>query len=1174
MALVGEAHILVKAITTGVQKDIDKAFSGADSAGEKAGRSAASGFSRGFGNNTDGSVIFRKFYTAKEMNVFKKARQDFLDLAAKGYVVSVAVTALTGVIGSLVGGLGVLALTAAAAAGPALLGLVGILGAVAVAAAVLVTVFKGVGDALKAQGDAAAGAAEREKAYARATRDLEDAKYNYAETEKEVARRVKQAADAIVDAADAEVDAKRAVESAERSYQDSVDATAEALEDVTKAREEAKEAIQQLRFELEGGVISEKKARLEFEKARESLQRVQDLPPNSRARREAELAFAEADLNLRRAIDKNGDLRKKTSQANKEGIDGNKNVLNAEKNLIKARQAQNDAEVAAYKSTKELTKATQELNAAKEYAKVNGELEKKNMREMELAQRAVTDATNAQADALKSNGVDAYAEAMAKLSPEAQKFVEAMKPIKEELAALKLLMQDAFFKNFTDAITGLANTYIPLLTPSLVTLAEKLGEVAGYFKTVFTTPEKTAEVKLIFDDMAIVVGNLGTAFVDFAAALVTLAAEFSPYMVEFSAFIAKKAEAFKNSIEEKKASEELKETLDKLVDVVKKLGTAFGNTFSTLANLISAAIGPGSGGELLLNWLIDVTAKWEILTAGGSANAGLKQFILDLSTNFIKLAEILGALVITVLKIAASEGFGKFLDKLKEATPIIEDIALKITDALPSFGDFIVSLAKFLNLVVDAAPIQLFFNILKTALDGLVFVLDNPIGKAFLAFTGLLLAASVGFNKLSDGVTFYKDSVLKSIDNISKMKDSILGAATVVKAKTTALLNSTAATKLFSGAQKVLNAVLNANPILKIVAVAFLLVGALVALYKNNEAFREIVDKVWGAIKDVIEKVVDAVMGYFEKVIEIGKALWDPILDALKFIWDAVTAYFGLIFGFWKAIVETIIGIGLIIWNFLSEKIIEIWGVVTGYWNDTVLPFITGIVTKVAEAGAAVWNWISEKLTEIWGKVTGYWDKTVYPFVSGIVKAVKEKAGDIWNFVSDAISTAWGKVTGYFDKTIYPFIEKIKDKVTAAAKGIWDGLKSGLSAVINFIIDGVNLIIDGINLLIRGANAVKIGKDITLIQKIKPVNLAKGGIVSPSVGGTLARIGEAGRPERVEPLDPDGLSKRDKAMIQMLSGGIGGGINITVNPSADMDERELANLVSRQLAFQLRKGAA
>ena len=45
-------------------------------------------------------------------------------------------------------------------------------------------------------------------------------------------------------------------------------------------------------------------------------------------------------------------------------------------------------------------------------------------------------------------------------------------------------------------------------------------------------------------------------------------------------------------------------------------------------------------------------------------------------------------------------------------------------------------------------------------------------------------------------------------------------------------------------------------------------------------------------------------------------------------------------------------------------------------------------------------------------------------------------------------------------------------------------------------------------------------------------------------------------------------------MFEMLSGGKGSGINITINPSAGMDERELASIVSRQIAFQLRKGAA
>ena len=44
-------------------------------------------------------------------------------------------------------------------------------------------------------------------------------------------------------------------------------------------------------------------------------------------------------------------------------------------------------------------------------------------------------------------------------------------------------------------------------------------------------------------------------------------------------------------------------------------------------------------------------------------------------------------------------------------------------------------------------------------------------------------------------------------------------------------------------------------------------------------------------------------------------------------------------------------------------------------------------------------------------------------------------------------------------------------------------------------------------------------------------------------------------------------------MIELLAGE-SRGIQITVNPSPGMDERELANLVSRQLAFQLRKGAA
>jgi phage-related protein len=1156
MALVGEAHILVKAITDGVQGDIDRAFSGADSAGDKAGKKAGASFSRGFRNQSDGRILFGKFYDAKALKGLEQTRQKFLDLNAKSYVLSTAITALGGVIGSLVGGLGVLALTVTAAAIPALLGLAGVIGAVIIAAGVLKAVFGGVGDALSAQNKATEGAAEREKALARATRDLEDAKYNYNQTVKDTQKATKDAQDAIESAADAEVDARRAVESAERSYQDSVEDTQEALEAVTEAREDAKEAIQQLRFELEGGVISEKKARLEFEKARESLQRVQDLPPNSRARREAELAFAEADLNLRRAIDKNGDLRKKTAQANKEGIDGNKNVLAAEKNLIKARQAQNDAEVNAFKATKDLTKATNELNAAREYAKAGGELEQKNLRALELASRAVTDAIAAQAEAAKSGGLSEYQEAMAKLSPEAQKFVEAMKPIKEALSELKKAMQEEFFPGFTDAVVGLAEVYIPLLETPLKNLARELGEVARRFKNAFITPEKQAEIKKIFDDMAPITRNLGDAFIALASGFTTLAAAFSPYVVEFSEFAKKKAEAFKDSIEEKKKSGELNDTLEKGVGVLKDLSEAFGNTFSTLANLLDAATGPGSGGQLLLDWLKETTAKWEEFTAGGDENSGLKTTIRDIAENFTKLADFVGDILVILIKIAASEGFGKFIDKLREAAPIIEDVAMKITDALPAFGDFVISLAKFIKLVVDAAPIQLFFGILKGALDTLIFLLNNPVGKAFLAFGGLLLAASVGFNKVSQAAKFYGDNLKESYKRLKDFTIALRNGEIASKAQTIA-------TNIGTAAQKAFNFVMGMNPAVRIALIIGLLVAAVITLYKNSDKAREIIDAAFKKIKEVIEVVWNWIKENWPLLLAI---LTGPIgLAVLAIVknWDEIVAFV-------KGIPDKIKEIATRMWTSVTDFFSTTWTKLKSLW-DTAIAWVKELPGKLAGAASAIWTWVSDKFSDAFTKLKEIWT-TIFEWIKGRPAQLKENVTKIWSWLSDKFGDAYDAIKDKWD-VMLAWVKSLPAKLADAAVGLWDGFKNAFKDALNWIREKWN----GFRIAAVFPDDFIVpflrGKGFTLdTPNIPP--FAKGGTVYPSRGGTLGIIAEAGRPERIEPLDPDGLSKRDKAMIQMLSGGPTGGINITVNPSPGMDERELANLVSRQLAFQLRKGAA
>ena len=198
--------------------------------------------------------------------------------------------------------------------------------------------------------------------------------------------------------------------------------------------------------------------------------------------------------------------------------------------------------------------------------------------------------------------------------------------------------------------------------------------------------------------------------------------------------------------------------------------------------------------------------------------------------------------------------------------------------------------------------------------------------------------------------------------------------------------------------------------------------------------------------------------------------------------------------------------------------------------------------------------------------------------MSGYLTTVKTALGGAWSVLKTGLDTVWTEIKAVWT-TIITFVTGIKAKIATAASGMWNGIKDSFKSVINYIINGWNKLQFKLpsfkGLTVKGVTIIPAFEGPSLgVPKI-PVLLAKGGVIRPTTGGTLATIGEAGRPERVEPLDADGLSVRDRAIIAELSGGGSGTtVNMVINPSAGMDERELAAIVSRQIAFQLRRGAA
>ena len=116
------------------------------------------------------------------------------------------------------------------------------------------------------------------------------------------------------------------------------------------------------------------------------------------------------------------------------------------------------------------------------------------------------------------------------------------------------------------------------------------------------------------------------------------------------------------------------------------------------------------------------------------------------------------------------------------------------------------------------------------------------------------------------------------------------GIAAAIVITNAAMTAWTAATTAFTVVQTAFNAVMALNPVvLFAVAIAALVVGLVIA-YKKFDAFRDIVDAVFGVIKKGIKGGMDAITSYLTFVMGVYKAifngiatLWNNTIGKLKF---------------------------------------------------------------------------------------------------------------------------------------------------------------------------------------------------------------------------------------------------------------------------------------------------
>jgi hypothetical protein len=1248
MAVVGDAYIVVRALTNRVRPEIQRAFSGLDDIGKKAGDDISNAMNESFNRGGGGggrSAVGRVLGGTFERDA-ERARIKLRGLTQAGFFLGPALTGLLGGIGALGTGLVTLGSAAGAAAQSGFLVLGGAFTALIQSAITLKLALSGVAAAVQAGNKASSGGASQAKALEAAQNRLKKAQLALFRVEQDRVDQIRDIQRANADAQRSAIDAIITARRSERSYEAAQRNTKKVIEEVTKAREDAIEALQQLRFETEGGAISEKRARIEFEKARESLQRVQDLPPNSRARQEAELAFAEADLNLRKAIDRNSDLKKAEKTKSVEVAKANAILIKDTQEVKDAVQSEVDARIDASRAISDALRAQQlaqesanDIDSGKAFRDIN--------RTLADANEAVREAKKDLKDAKGGGGAaDAFADAMKNLSPEAQKFVRFLISIQGEFKKLRAAAGRELFPRLEKAIQNLVDNLFPRLEPLLEGTGKALGDVAIELSNVITDADNLKSLESVWKNNDKFIGNLGTTVGNLYTGFLNILEAAGPLITRFGEWLVVVSGTWAETRKLQNQSGELTKKFDRLGDITADIGGYLKTFWSGLKDIFAVATQEGGAVDDLSEYFQNAADKFKAFTEAGRADGSLNTFLKDATENATKVLSFLSEIVKQLLRVGETKGVGQFVDSLTKATTTFGDIGVKLSGkdgAVSGLGLFIEKFAKLSEALTDSQTIENFFKVINTAMDLLTKAFSSELGQRVLVFLGFIIGISKGLGVVIRVVKFVGQAIIGTFIKMFKfakdpfaalrrgsgltrtelkkqmivdkqkqfaMKGIFISGKQAARGIDMLKVSSLQAKGLMAGTIKT-DAVKAAS--IKKVGISARI--ASVGVRGFAKAFALIGGPI-GIILFILPEIIanwDKIVAFFKDLIpKLGKIfsdMWSGLTSFLSDAWTGIKTWFTQTFipGLGEFFKKALKVVAFILFP-LPSLIIAFWPQITSFFTDKVFPWFAALPGKVMEFAGKVWNFLKDAAVTAWDGLVR-WFTIVFTFYRELPGKILNLAGKVWNFLLDGVKNAWKAVTDYFTNTLLPWIKATPKRFTDNLKGLWnfisggltiafDAVKKGLDTVLSWVkgipkrfTDNLKGLWDGIAGGLRVAweqakawwNSNVGGKGFTIggfkigsfqVPKvdIRIPKLAEGGVIPATPGGMLATIGEAGRPERVEPLDANGLSKRDKAMIDYMGGGSGTTIN--VYPSAGMDERELADLVSRKLAQTMRRGAA
>jgi hypothetical protein len=435
--------------------------------------------------------------------------------------------------------------------------------------------------------------------------------------------------------------------------------------------------------------------------------------------------------------------------------------------------------------------------------------------------RAQIEAEEALAKA-RTSGAGAGAAAYDKLTKSQKKFADFLRrEIQPQLVGLREEVAKGFLPMLEIQMRRLSQAGLfAEIRDGFGQVGDSLGLAVKNFTDQLMKSGAIEDLGDFFTMVANVMPKVGSTLGSVFSSILTIFDAASPLVDKFTAFIDGKAADFAKFLDTKNATGQLETFFTRAGEVAGQFGQIFGNLFNGFGDIIAANFGPGSGGDLLLEWMIEASDGWANMN-----QTFLQNYFVQAAKNTIALGNSLGILVDVLTQAGGSPEIEKFYNTINQGAYYFEYLVQEAVKAIVPLGEILRGLTKLAAAFADSGSATTFLNIVSSMVNGfaslaqtfkplldffgpilagfsaLGFVM-GALNKVKLITVGLLSNLTLGFAKMGIEMTPLKAEMGKLSAEFIRARGAGLSVGTAFRAATGMAGGMTASIKVLGTALK------------------------------------------------------------------------------------------------------------------------------------------------------------------------------------------------------------------------------------------------------------------------------------------------------------------------------------------------------------------------------------